>query len=236
MKEKFKKLLLLLRCFTCLIMVLGINLSIHAQGKVVTGTVVDATGAFLPGVNIIVKGKNVATVSDINGKFSIKANEEDVLTISSVGYLTQEIKVGNQTSINVSLAEDVKQLNEVVVIGYGVQKKSDLTGAVSSVSAKDLSLAPVASIDQALQGHAAGVQISQNTGSPGSSVTVRIRGVTSVNNLPVLWVVDGVPADPKTVNPNDIESMEVLKDASTAAIYGAQARGNFNYYQTGTIR
>jgi TonB-linked SusC/RagA family outer membrane protein len=249
MKEKFKKLLQLLRWSSCFFMMLGISLSIHAQEKVVIGTVVDASGAFMPGVNIIVKGKNVAAVSDVNGKFSVKASEEDILVVSFVGYTAQEIKVGNQTTINVSLLEDIKQLNEVVVVGYGVQKKSDLTGAIASVTDDVISKAPVLSADRALQGRAAGVQVMANSGAPGSDISVNIRGIASLNNgAQPLYVIDGVAqSDLKSVAPSDIQSIEILKDASSAAIYGANSGSgvvlvttkkgkegkietNFNYY------
>ncbi len=220
-QKKFTKLFQSARKLALLLVLafVGIGFSLNAQ---ISGTIVDESNVPMPGVNVTIKGTTVGTVTDINGKYSIKASEGDILDFSFVGYKLQEVTVAKENTINISLSEEKKELDEIVVIGYGVQKKSDLTGAVSSVSAKDIAAAPASNIVSALQGHAAGVQISQNTGAPGSDVTVRIRGVTSVNNLPVLWVVDGVPADPKSVDPNDIESMEVLKDASTAAIYGAQ--------------
>jgi TonB-dependent starch-binding outer membrane protein SusC len=190
--------------------------------KLIKGTVTDQkTSNSLPGLTVVVKGTSVGTVTDIDGKFSIMASEKDVLEFSFIGYTKKEVVVGNQTEINISLSEDVMGLDEVIVTGYGVQKKSDLTGAVSSVSGESLTKMPMANIDQALQGQAAGVNITSKSGRPGEGVDIKIRGISSINGTQPLVIIDGVAGDLSRLNPNDISSIEVLKDASSAAIYGA---------------
>jgi len=232
-----------------------ISLSVFAQGKQITGKVTDAGGSGLPGVTILVKGTSTGTVTDIDGKYRLNATG-DVLVFSFVGFTKQEITIGSQTTINVVMLEDAKMLDELVVIGYGAVKKKDLSTAVSVVGSAEIKDRPVTSAALALQGKAAGVQVISSSGKPGSGPSVRIRGATSVisGNEP-LYVVDGVPTtDISGINPNDIESMSVLKDASSAAIYGAQGangvviittrRGkenkpsiNFNaYYGVSTLR
>jgi TonB-linked SusC/RagA family outer membrane protein len=196
--------------------------SLFAQEKVVSGLVTDEKNQPLPFVNVVLKGTTVGTVSDLEGKYTLKLTGSNlVLEFRSVGFTTQEVKVGNSSVINVQLQPDVKQLDELVVIGYGVQKRSDLTGSVASVKAEELTKMATTGIASALQGKAAGVQISQNTGAPGSDVTVRVRGISSLNGGFPLWIVDGVPSSPNSVNSSDIESIEILKDASSAAIYGS---------------
>lgn len=194
-----------------------------AQEKVqITGKVIDGvTGDPLPGVSILIKGTTSGTITDIDGAYTIEAVPGDILVFSFVGYLDEEIEVGNQTTIDVSLAADIIGLDEVVVMGYGVTRKSDLTGAVSSVSGEDLSNIPALGVDQALQGRAAGVNITSNTGLPGGSVSIAIRGISSINGTQPLIIVDGVRASLTDLDPGDIESVEVLKDASSAAIYGS---------------
>ncbi|HNW49730.1 MAG TPA: TonB-dependent receptor [Prolixibacteraceae bacterium] len=193
------------------------------QGKkLIKGVVTDQkTSNSLPGLTIMVKGTAVGTVTDIDGNYSIMASDKDVLVFSFVGYTKKEVLVGSQTSINVALSEDVMGLDEVVVTGYGVQKKSDLTGAVSSVSGESLTKMPMANIEQAMQGQAAGVNITSKSGRPGEGVDIKIRGISSINGTQPLVIVDGVSGDLNTLNPNDIASIEVLKDASSAAIYGS---------------
>jgi TonB-dependent starch-binding outer membrane protein SusC len=190
----------------------------------VSGTITDESDSPLPGVNVLVKGTSIGTTSDASGKFTITVPDENsVLVISFIGYATQEITVGTQTSINVKLNPDITQLGEVVVVGYGTQKKTSVTGAISSVSSKDLSAQPVVNVGQALQGRVAGVTVVNN-GAPGAAPIVRIRGVGTVNNANPLYVIDGFPTgDLNSINPKDIESLEVLKDASAAAIYGSRA-------------
>lgn len=190
--------------------------------NLIRGTVVDAKNSTpLPGLTVVVKGTTVGSVTDFDGKYSITASSKDVLVFSFIGYSNQEILVGDKTTIDVKLAEDVVGLDEVVVTGYGVQKKSDLTGAVSSVSSEKISRLPVSSIDQALQGQAAGVNITAKSGRPGEAVDIQIRGISSINGTTPLVIIDGIAGDLNRINPSDIASVEVLKDASSAAIYGA---------------
>ena len=195
---------------------------LYAQ-KTITGTIMDGTlNETLIGGTVLVKGKTVGTVSDINGKYSIQASTTDVLIFSFTGYEKQEILVGNQTQIDVTLKEASTQLAEVVAIGYGTVKKSDITGSISVISTKELTKNPAASAAQALQGKAPGVLVSQ-TGAPGGGVTIRVRGVGSINrSSDPIFILDGVQvSNINGVQPNDIESFQVLKDASASAIYGA---------------
>ncbi|HZL12148.1 MAG TPA: TonB-dependent receptor [Prolixibacteraceae bacterium] len=217
--------------------------------KRITGTVQDAVSSeALPGVNVVLKGTVKGVITDISGNYSIEVpSDKTILTFSFIGYQSQEIQVGTRSSINILLKTEVTGLDEVVVVGYGTMKKSDLTGAVVSVSEDKLKSTISTNIDQAMQGRVAGVQVTQNSGQPGGATSIRIRGASSVSgsNEP-LYVVDGVPfvgegqsivgfdwaggangqnkVNPlSTINPSDIVSLEVLKDASAAAIYGAQA-------------
>ena len=199
------------------------------QDRTVTGRVVSGDDGYaFPGVNIIVKGTTIGTVTDSNGDFSIAVPGADaVLVFSSIGYKTTEIAVGSQTTINLSIEPDVTSLSEVVVVGYGTVKKSDVTGALSSVSAEQLKAVPVQSISQALQGRAAGVDIAQNGARPGENPVIRIRGNRSLigGNDPLI-VMDGIPlpegSSLNDFNPGEVESIEILKDASSAAIYGSR--------------
>ena len=200
-------------------------LSIWAQSMTVTGVVMaqDEPDPVI-GANVMVKGSTNGTITDFDGNFSISAKAGDVLHVSFMGYKSQEIKVTNAGPIRVTLVPDNVQLQEVVAIGYGTMKKSDLTGAVTSVSAEQLLKAPVSGLDQALQGRAAGVTVTNGSGQPGEGATIRIRGIGSAmgGNEP-LYVVDGViTGDIKWLSPTDIKSMEILKDASAAAIYGSR--------------
>jgi TonB-dependent starch-binding outer membrane protein SusC len=191
---------------------------------IVSGVLTDESDNPLPGVNVLVKGSTVGTTSDAQGKYSLSVPDENaILVVSFIGYITQEIPVGNQTTINVKLVPDVTQLGEVVVVGYGTQKKTSVTGAISSVSSEEIAIQPVTNIAQALQGRVAGVTVINN-GAPGAAPIVRVRGVGTVNNANPLYVIDGFPTgDLNSINPKDIESLEVLKDASAAAIYGSRA-------------
>ena len=197
--------------------------SAFAQNNI-TGVVTDAqSGETLPGVNVHIKGTTNGTITDINGKYSINAAADDVLVFSFVGYQSQEVTVGNQKTINISLKEESLGLNEVVVVGYGTQKKSDLTGAIASVDMKEMQTRQVSTIDQALQGQVAGVDVTTNSGTPGGGVMIRIRGIGTLNDANPLFVVDGMMVDNiDFLNTNDIESMQVLKDASATAIYGSR--------------
>lgn len=193
-----------------------------AQQIKVSGTIVDNDNENMIGVTIVEKGTTNGTVTDLEGKYSLTLRTNNPsIRISSIGYFTQEIEVGDQSTINVTLLEDLELLDEVVVTGYGVQKRSDLTGAVSSVSAEKLSSVPIPSVEHALQGMAAGVNIIPKSGKPGEEAVIQIRGVSSVNGSKPLIIIDGVSGELRDLNPSDISSIEVLKDASAAAIYGA---------------
>jgi TonB-linked SusC/RagA family outer membrane protein len=193
-----------------------------AQDKSITGTVVDSQNEPLPGTSVVVKGKTTGTITDVNGKFTIKVSENDILVFSSIGYVSQEIAVVGKSVINATMSDDVKEISEIVVIGYGVQKKSDVTGAVTSVKASDISNMPVSRVDEALQGKAAGVMVLQNSGQPGAEPKIRVRGLGTINGGSPLVVIDGVSGGSlSNLNPNDIESMEILKDAASQAIYGS---------------
>ncbi|WP_298484715.1 TonB-dependent receptor [uncultured Maribacter sp.] len=190
----------------------------------ISGTITSSEDGFvIPGVNIIVKGTANGTASDFDGNYQINASSGDILVFSYIGYKTIEKTVTSITNLNVVMEPDAEQLDDVVVIGYGSVKKSDVTGALTSVSSKDFDKQPLNDVSQALQGRASGVQVTQTSGAPGGSFKIRIRGANSItgSNEP-LYVVDGQFVDISTVNVNDIQSMEVLKDASSTAIYGTR--------------
>ena len=188
----------------------------------ISGVVTDEKNLALPAVVVMVKGTTIGTTSDADGKYSISADENATLVFSSIGYVTKEIEVKGRPKIDVQLVADSKNLNEVIVVGYGTQKKRDITGAVGSVGLGDVAKTPVFGTGQLLEGQVAGVQVTQTNSQPGASFTVRIRGTNSVNfSSDPLYVVDGFAgADISALNPNDIASMDVLKDASSTAIYG----------------
>lgn len=195
----------------------------YAQTGTVQGTVSDSDGEPLIGVSVRIKDANAGVVTDIDGNYTIRANNGQTLVFSYVGFLTHEAKVTGPT-MNVALEPDNRQLDEVVVVGYGVQKKSSLTGAISQVKAEDMENRTITSATQALQGKTAGVQIYSGSARPGSAPQVRIRGISSNGSCDPLYVVDGrVASDISGIDPNDIASMEVLKDGASAAIYGAAA-------------
>jgi len=213
-------------------------LGAFAQSKTVRGTVSDDSGPII-GASVKVKGATVGAVTDVDGNYEIKATSADILQFSYLGYKTQDIKVGNKSTINVVLESDEEMLSEVVVVGYGQMKRADVTGSVVSVNEKAIQKSVPTSIDQVLQGRAAGVQIQANSGQPGANTSIRIRGINSLNatNQPI-FVIDGVVIDAAgvdtsdplssnnplaSINPSDIVSMDVLKDASATAIYGARA-------------
>lgn len=195
------------------------------QQKGITGKVSDSTGAPLPGATVVVKGTTQGTITDADGNYLLPNVPSDaVLLFSFVGMKTQEVAVAGQTSINVRLVEDAIGIEEVVAVGYGTMKKSDLTGSVSQVEGDDLKNVAVRTAADALQGRSAGVMVTSTSGSPGSMGAVRIRGVGTVNNNDPLFVVDGLPqSNIGWLNPNDIQSIEILKDASATSIYGARA-------------
>lgn len=199
--------------------------SVQQQTKTITGTVVDTSGDPVIGVNVVVKGTTTGTVTDMNGAYSLQTNDNATLIISYIGYKTQEIPVKGQTVINITLTEDSETLDEVIVVGYGTQKKVNLTGSVSSVNFADQALSrPITDISSALTGLSSGVTIRQQSGNPGDeATTIRIRGVGTLNNSSPLVIVDGMEGDMNILNPNDIESVSILKDAASSAIYGSRA-------------
>ncbi|RVT79573.1 TonB-dependent receptor [Flavobacterium sufflavum] len=201
------------------------NMIALAQTKTITGTIKDNTGMPIPGANVLIKNTTNGVQTDFDGKFAIKAKPEDILVASFIGMKTMEIKVGNQTSINFKLEEEGAKLEEVVVVGYGTRKKKDLTGSIVSVGAEQIASRPVQNAVQAMQGKAAGVDIGSNE-RPGTVGSINIRGSRSISasNSP-LYVVDGIPLNSggiDFINPNDIEAIDVLKDASATAIYGSR--------------
>lgn len=221
----FKKLPLVPKWYMLCFFILGGMLYAQAQQKTITGTVISATdNSPIPGVNVIEKGTSNGVTTDFDGNYSITINGNNaVLLFSYIGFINQEVTVGTDQKINITLKENVNELSEIVVVGYGAQKKSDLTGAVSSVKEEELTAYPVLTAAQALQGRAAGVSVqSNNGGEPGASIKVRVRGGTSINaSSDALIVVDGFVGGTMPA-PEDIASMEVLKDASATAIYGSQ--------------
>ncbi len=233
--EARKNLLLLLLLFGSFA---GWAQEIRVTGKVTSSE----DNSALPGVNVVIKGSTMGTVTDTNGAYTISVKPTDVLVYSFIGYATQETPVNSRSTIDVSLSTDIRQLSEVVVVGYGTQQKAEVTGSISSVKGKELQNLSVPSFDAALQGRVVGAQVTQSSGIPGSAVRLRIRGQASISgNSEPLYVVDGVPITSgdfskrdgaangingnalADINPNDIESMEVLKDASASAIYGSRA-------------
>ncbi|HEX8528789.1 MAG TPA: TonB-dependent receptor plug domain-containing protein, partial [Cytophagales bacterium] len=212
-----------------------------AQGRTVSGKITQSEDkSALPGVNVVVKGTSTGAISDTNGNYTIEVSDGTVLVFSFIGFTPQEVPVGNRNTINVELAALVTELTQVVVTGYNTQQKRDIIGSIASVTPDKFKDIPVVGIDQALQGQAAGVQVTQSSGTPGGGITVRVRGSTSISasNRP-LFIVDGVPVEDGSlglrdfggqndnalalINPNDIESIQVLKDASAKAIYGSRA-------------
>jgi TonB-linked SusC/RagA family outer membrane protein len=203
----------------------------------VSGRVTGPDGTGLPGVTVLVRGTSIGTSTNTEGAFTLTAPEGSTLVFSFVGFATQTAQVTSGSPVNITLREDAKQLNEIVVVGYGTQERADVTGSVSSVSGRDIATQPVADATQALQGRAAGVTVTQNSGAPGGAggTSVRIRGISSAGNNSPLYVVDGFPLPSSdaggnavenqlnSINPNDIESIDVLKDASATAIYGVRA-------------
>ena len=193
--------------------------------KKIRGTIVDANGLPIIGASISVKGTTNGTISDMDGVFMLDVNENDVLDISYIGYLSQSLKVGTASDLRVVLKEDTQALDEVVVVGYGVQKKSVMTAAISRVTSDDLGKLTPTRVEDVLRGKVSGVSITQNSGQPGTASRVRIRGTGTINNSDPLYIVDGVPLEGGIdyLNPQDIQSVEVLKDAASAAIYGSRA-------------
>jgi TonB-linked SusC/RagA family outer membrane protein len=214
---------------------------VFSQEKQITGRIIDDTGQGLPGVTVIIKGTNKGTVSDVDGNYTIsKVAKGSNLIFSFIGMETKEVVVGNSSSINVTLKMSSEQIDEVIAVGYGTMRKSDITGSVTSVKSDEIARSGTIGIDQALAGKAAGVTVTQSSGVPGSGSFIKIRGISSMQGSDPLYVIDGVPMDNtsltsigggedggqlsplSSVNPSDIESMEILKDASATAIYGSR--------------
>lgn len=218
---------MLKKMWTMLCVTLISSLSFAQTTKMVTGTITDAvSGESLIGVNIMIEGSATGTTTDLDGKYSLNVPENAVLVVSYIGYETIKESVKGRTVIDVKLRAKSEVMDEVVVVGYTTMKKADVLGAVSKVGTKELTAAPLASAEQALQGRIAGVQVSAATGAPGADISVRVRGVGSIysDNAP-LYIVDGIPSSEglNNISPNDIENVTVLKDASSAAIYGSRA-------------
>ena len=216
-----------------LLIALFLCLGTAVYGQTVTGQVTsESDGEPLLGATVKVKETNTGSITDLDGNYSVQVKQGQTLVFSYIGYISKEVKVGSSTKIDVQLREDSEVLDEVVVVGYGTMKRSDLTGSVASVTEEDMKRSVVTSLDQALQGRAAGVQVSQNSGAPGGGISVSIRGINSLNGNEPLYVIDGVAISGdsdsnssvlNSINPSDIVSMEVLKDASATAIYGSRA-------------
>ncbi len=218
-------------------LLLMMTFAAYAQKKVVTGTITDVGGSPLPGVNVIIKGTTTGLAADAGGRFSIETSPDDVLVISFIGYSAQEIKVGNQNTIAITLIEDVSTLEEVVVVGYGEMKRTDLLGSQSSIGAKDMDRTVNTTIEQAIQGRAAGVYVTQNSGQPGGGISIVIGGISSLNGTTEpLYVIDGIQIPGQSVsfgaqsssnplsgiNPSDIDDIQILKGPSATAMYGSR--------------
>ena len=220
--QKYKMPISRLRMMVCLIGIL-LPMCMFAQQITVQGVVKDQTGETVIGASVMEKGTTNGTITGIDGDFSLNMSPNGTLVVSFVGYKTQEVQVKGQKQLQVVLSEDAEMLDEVVVIGYGTMKKSDLTGAVSSIGNKDIKDSPVSNLGQAIQGKISGVQIV-DAGKPGDNVSIKIRGLGSINNCDPLVVIDGVPTDLglSSLNMADVERLDVLKDASATAIYGSR--------------
>jgi TonB-linked SusC/RagA family outer membrane protein len=226
----------LYRCLGVSVLLVLAGLNVIAQQRSVTGGVKDPSGSAMPGVSVLIKGTSIGTVADKDGNYSINASPGDVLAFSFIGYKPQEIVVAQQVTIDVTLDEDLKTLDEVVVIGYGEIKRKDVTGSISSVAGEEIRKTNPVTFDQALQGKVPGLVVQQVSGQPGGGVSIQIRGISSFNGSTPMYVIDGViiggmanvnygqGINPLAgINPWEIESIDVLKDASATAIYGSQA-------------
>ena len=196
---------------------------LHAQSRTITGKVVDPSGLAVPGTAVMVTGTTNGSVTDIDGVFSINAKGDVVLEFTSLGYVSQRIDVPASTSVvNVTLQEDSMTLDETIVVGYGTQKKVNLTGAITAVESSALENRSAHSLTTMLQGSVPGLNVSTSSGNPGSTGSLNIRGFTSINGADPLVLIDGIEGDINRINPQDVESISVIKDASSAAVYGAR--------------
>lgn len=211
-----------IKIFIYSLICLFFNLSI-AQQKDISGKVTSESVP-IPGVNVVIKGSNMGTTTDFDGNYKIKVSQTDVLVFSYIGFKTEEVLVGTNSTININLVEETNQLEEIVLVGYGGIKKKDLTGAVSTVKGDELAKRSVTNIQEALGGQLPGVQVSSGGGTPGAEATITVRGFSTLNDNTPLYVVDDVPLDDISfLSPNDIENIQVLKDASASAIFGSRA-------------
>ena len=216
--------------------------SVNQDSRRITGVVKDAKGEPIIGANIVVKGTSIGTITDMQGKFSLSVPDNAVLQITYIGYKTMEQAVGTRDFLNVLLQEDMEQLDEVVVVGYGTMKKRDVVGSISTISSEEITKIPTTNLAESLQGVSSGMMVSSTSGHPGSAPEIKIRGINSINlSTDPLWIIDGMPIHTGStehladgvkgvsaismINPNDIESIEVLKDAAATAIYGSRAAG-----------
>lgn len=213
-----QRVILLTLLFVCLV-----PLSSLAQTIQLTGTVTDTKGETLIGASVLEKGTTNGCITDIDGNFTLTVAPNATIVISYVGYVAQEVPLKGQKVLNVTLKDDTEMLDEVVVVGYGTMKKSDMTGAISSVKSEDLMKRATTSATEALQGKIAGVSVLKSGGNAGASISVKIRGIKTMGDNEPLYIIDGYPGDINTINPQDIESMEILKDGAAAAIYGSVA-------------
>ena len=199
--------------------------SVFAQNSSkITGIVSESSGMPMIGVSVMVKGTSSGTITDVDGRYQVNATPNATLVFSFVGFKPREVDVAGRIKVDVIMTEETKALEEVVVVGYGIQKKSSVTGAISQVKSEDMQNRTITRAEEALQGKTAGVQIVSASGAPGSSPTVHIRGISSNGSSTPLFIVDGLrTSDISAIDPNNIASMEVLKDAASAAIYGAEA-------------
>ena len=210
--------------FASLILALGLSLAAWAQNVTVRGVVLDDARQPVIGAFVVEQGTGNGTVTGVDGDFSLRVAAGAVLEVSCIGYVTQTVPATADRTLEIILPEDSQMLDETVVIGYGVQKKSVVTASISSVTSDDLKVQSQTRVDNMLQGMTSGVQVTQNSGAPGASSTVIVRGVGSINHASPLYIVDGFPAGSiDYINPNDIERIDVLKDAASAAVYGARA-------------
>jgi TonB-dependent SusC/RagA subfamily outer membrane receptor len=210
-----------------LVLSIGLILSITLFAKSISGTVRDANGETIVGASVLVQNTTTGTVTDLDGQYQLDVEAGKKIVISYVGYKTQTISVTDSRAVyNVTLEEDSEVLEDVVVVGYGTQKRSDVTGAISSVSAKDIESFSTKSLAESLQGLAAGVSVTKGSGAPGEGAEILIRGAGNLSGMSPLYVVDGVAQEAGfTFNMRDVESIEILKDAGSAAIYGSRAAG-----------
>ena len=217
MKLNYPKLWLLASCFV-------LSLTAWSQGRTVTGKVVTDDNSPLPGVNVLVKGTTMGTQTDADGAFALEASAEDVLVFSFIGYASQEIRVGNATTVNVTMLQDVTNLDEIVVVGYGEQSRKTVTNSIAKLDNQVLATAPRANVGTSLQGTLPGLRVINTSGSPGATPQILLRGGASINSPGApLVVVDGIIRSFNDIAPEDIESVELLKDAAATAIYGARA-------------